>query len=86
MAELVDAGDLKSPDLWSCGFDSRSRHPHFLPVIYMDRIRPQGDEPRVFLWMLRRRGNFKACLIFSGRAYLFDVGDKVKTSASGREK
>lgn len=26
MAEQVDAGDLKSPDLWLCGFDSRSEH------------------------------------------------------------
>ncbi len=26
MAELADAGDLKSPGLWPCGFESRPRH------------------------------------------------------------
>ncbi len=26
VAELADAGDLKSPGLWPCGFESRPRH------------------------------------------------------------
>ncbi len=28
MAELVDAGDLKFPDLWSCRFESGYPHHH----------------------------------------------------------
>lgn len=33
LAKLVDASDLKSDDLWLCGFDSRTSHHSDLPSL-----------------------------------------------------
>ena len=55
---MVDAGDLKSPELCSCGFESRHPHQFFvtqsiLGMVLAEKLPSEGREEKKMLAQLR---------------------------------